>query len=95
MNIVEDEELYDNEKFGKKLFHALKHLLYKALCPSGRAKEVIFDHEIISKNIISVLTAYGISSNPIVGSTTALILLFGIDYFCSKNKPKTIAAFEI
>ncbi|MGH1387852.1 hypothetical protein [Kordia sp.] len=77
----------ENISFGKKLFNILKKNLYNIICgDENKTTGAIFDLDKIRKLIFLTLKKIGITSSPIIGSISALALLFGVDKFCERTK---------
>lgn len=77
----------DNISFGTKLFLAVKSDLYDLICNKESSPgDALFDSDKISQLIFSALTGIGITASPIIGSISALVLLYGRDKFCKNTK---------
>lgn len=87
------------DELGKTLFSSVKRTLYKSLCnPDSDIYKAWFSEgvkTVLSKNyitaaVISTFTGLGIGIKAIVVSVIALVIKFGIEVYCTHNKPNGI-----
>ncbi len=69
--------------FGKELWDAMKSSMYDTLCdPKSRPGRILFDKDQMVKLVISSLTIIGVTANPVLGSISALVFMWGLDTVC-------------
>lgn len=84
---------------GKTLFQSIKRTLYRSLCdPESdiykawftNGIQMVLSKKYISTAVIGILTSLGIGIKLIATSVIALVIKFGIEVYCTHNKPTGI-----
>lgn len=89
----------DRKEVGKTLFASVKRVLYNSLCDPkseiyqawyNNGIKVVLEKKFIVGAVVAMMAGFGIGINAIAASIVALIIKFGIEVFCEKNKPTGI-----
>ncbi|MEQ5790470.1 hypothetical protein J4E06_05360 [Muricauda sp. NFXS6] len=90
------EEIIKDEKAGKTVFKSLKRVLYNSICDSNSQVFKIWNEKITgavfdTKYLISAITLslahINIGIKALIISASALIIRFGLDFYCEHFKP--------
>lgn len=90
------EQKVEEKELGKTVFQSMKRVLYNSLCDSEseiykiwytNGMEIILSKGYIGTAVINLMTNLGIGMKMLSASIIALILKFGLEVYCEKNKP--------
>ncbi len=90
------EEKIKEREVGMTVFQSVKRVIYKSLCDKEseiykiwytNGMEIILSRGYISSAVLTCLNNIGIGMKLLSASIVALILKFGLEVYCEKNKP--------
>lgn len=93
------EEKIKEKEVGKTVFQSVKRVIYNSLCDKEseiykiwytNGMEIILSKGYISSAVLSCMNNIGIGMKLLSASIVALILKFGLEVYCEKNKPSDL-----
>ena len=93
------EEKVKEKEVGMTVFQSVKRVIYNSLCDKEseiykvwytNGMEIILSKGYISSAVLSCLNNIGIGMKLLSASIVALILKFGLEVYCIKNKPSDL-----
>lgn len=93
------EEKKDRKEVGKTLFSSTKRVIWNSLCnPDSEiykawfenGMSVVLSKKYISTAVVSALTGMGIGIKALAVTTTALIIKFGLEIYCTMCEPEDV-----
>jgi hypothetical protein len=96
MALPSPEEKGEPKEVGRTVFKSVKRVIYRSLCDPNsdiyktwynNGMQMVLNKKFIHTAVITTLATFGIGIKLLAASIVALIIKFGIEVYCDKNKP--------